>query len=122
MLQTPFGAIVGSVIAGFWLLPWVGSFRVIVAAAVVNVLLALVLDLRQQPRVLPLAFDLFCLLIAFAIASSTFFYNRSLLSLSAALYGNSYEGRLTLAETAATKDLIFCSGRSQRFDRCRPHR
>ena len=101
------GAIVGSVIVGFWLVPWVGSFRVLVGAAVVNVLLALVVDFRLQPRVLPLALDLVCLLIAFAIASSTFFYNRSLLSLSAVLYGNSYEGRLTLAEMAATKDLIF---------------
>jgi len=101
------GAIVGSVIAGFWLLPWLGSFRLIVGAAMVNVLLALVLDLRQPPRMPPVGFDLLCLLSAGAIASSPFFYNRSLLSLSAVLYGNSYEGRLTLAETAATKDLIF---------------
>jgi spermidine synthase len=101
------GAIIGSVLVGFWLVPWLGSFRVIVGAAVVNVLLALGLDWRRQPRVLSLALDLACLLIAFAIAFSTFFYNRSLLSLSAVLYGNSYEGRLTLAEVAATKDLVF---------------
>jgi spermidine synthase len=101
------GAILGSMIAGFWLLPWLGSFRLIVGAAMVNVLLALVLDWREPPRMRPVGFDLLCLLSAGAIASSTFFYNRSLLSLSAVLYGNSYEGRLTLAETAATKDLIF---------------
>jgi len=103
------GAIVGSVITGFWLVPLVGSFRVIAAAAAVNVLLALILDLRQQRRVLPLSLDLACLVIAFVVASSTFFCNQSLLSFSAALYGNSYGGRLTLDEIAATKDLVFAA-------------
>jgi spermidine synthase len=99
----------GSVITGFWLVPLVGSFRVIAAAAAVNVLLALILDLRQQRRVLPLSLDLACLVIAFVVASSTFFNNQSLLSFSAALYGNSYGGRLTLDEIAATKDLVFAA-------------
>jgi predicted membrane-bound spermidine synthase/tetratricopeptide (TPR) repeat protein len=101
------GAIVGSVITGFWLVPFLGSFRAIAAAAALNVLLALVLDLRQQRRVLPLSLDLACLVAVLAIATSGFFCNQSLLSFSAALYGNSYEGRLTLDEIAATKDLVF---------------
>ena len=103
------GAIVGSVITGFWLVPLLGSFRVIAAAAAVNVLLALILDLRQPRRVLPLSLDLACLVIALVVASSTFFYNPSLLSFSAALYGNSHGGRLTLDEIAATKDLVFAA-------------
>jgi predicted membrane-bound spermidine synthase/Tfp pilus assembly protein PilF len=103
------GGIVGSVVTGFWLIPLVGSFRVIAAAAGVNLLLALILDLRQLRRVLPLALDLSCLLIVFVVASSTFFYNQSLLFFSAALYGNSYGGRLTLDEIAATKDLVFAT-------------
>ncbi|HLY92886.1 MAG TPA: fused MFS/spermidine synthase, partial [Candidatus Angelobacter sp.] len=101
------GAIVGSVITGFWLVPWLGSFRVIAAAAGVNLLLALVLDLRSsQRRMLPLATDILCLLIAVVVGASSFFYNRPLLSLSAVLYGNSY-GHLSLDEIAATTDLLF---------------
>src|SRR5437899_1080680 len=103
-----FGAIVGSLITGFWLVPWLGSFRMIAAAAGVNLLLAVALDLRSsERRVLPLAMNLFCLLIAFVVGSSSFFYNRALLSLSAVLYGNSYQGHLTLGEISATNDLVF---------------
>jgi len=103
-----FGAIVGSLITGFWLVPRLGSFRMIAAAAGVNLLLAVALDLRSsERRVLPLAMNLFCLLIAFVVGSSSFFYNRALLSLSAVLYGNSYQGHLTLGEISATNDLVF---------------
>jgi spermidine synthase len=103
-----FGAIVGSLATGFWLVPWLGSFRVIAAAAGVNLLLAIVLEFRaSQRRILPLAINLVCLLIAFLVGSSSFLHNRSLLSLSAVLYGNSYQGHLTLDEIAATNDLVF---------------
>jgi spermidine synthase/Tfp pilus assembly protein PilF len=51
--------------------------------------------------------NLLCLLIAFVVGSSSFLYNRPLLSLSAVLYGNSYQGHLTLGEIAATNDLVF---------------
>jgi len=102
------GAIVGSLITGFWLVPWLGSFRVIAATAGVNLLLAVALELRSwQRRILPLAMNLFCLLIAMVVGSSSFLHNRTLLSLSAVLYGNSYQGHLTLGEIAATNDLVF---------------
>jgi len=103
-----FGAIVGSLITGFWLVPWLGSFRVIAAAAGLNLLLAVALEFRSSPRrVLPLSINLVCLLIAIAVGSSSFLYNRALLSLSAVLYGNSFQGHLTLSEIAATNDLVF---------------
>jgi spermidine synthase len=71
------GAIVGSLITGFWLVPWLGSFRVIAAAAGVNLLLAVALEFRSsQRRILPLAINLVCLLIAIAIGSSSSLYNR----------------------------------------------
>ena len=103
-----FGAIVGSLMTGFWLIPWLGSFRMIAAAAGVNLLLAVALELRSpERRILPLAMNLLCLLITFVVGFSSFFYNRALLSLSAVLYGNSYQGHLTLGEIAATSDLVF---------------
>ena len=102
------GAIAGALVTGFWLVPWLGSYRVIAVAAGVNLLLALALELRSPQRhMLPLTANLLCLLAVFVIGSSSFLYNRSLLSLSAVLYGNSYQGHLTLTEIAATNDLLF---------------
>lgn len=101
------GAIVGSLLTGFWLVTWLGSFRVVALAAAVNLLLAFAVDLRERRRTLALAFDVVCLVAVVGIASSSFFYNRSLLSLSAVLYGNAYEGHLTLGEIADTMDLVY---------------
>lgn len=103
------GAIVGSAICGFWLVPRLGSFRVIVAAAALNLLLALAVELRQPRRIRLVVLNLACLMIAFWIAFSPFFYNQSLLSLSAVLYGNAYGGRLTLSEIAGTMDLVYAA-------------
>jgi spermidine synthase len=105
-----FGAIVGSLATGFWLVPWLGSFRVVAGAASVNLLLAVVLQLRSSQRQVPaLALNLVCLLVASFVGSSTFLHNRSLLSFSAVLYGNSYQSHLTLGEIAATNDLVFAA-------------
>jgi spermidine synthase len=98
------GSIVGSLTAGFWLVPSLGSFRVIAAAAGVNFLLGVATSPR---RILPLALNLLCLVAAFLVGSSSFLYNRSLFSLSTVLYGSDYQGRLTLNEIAATSDLVF---------------
>ena len=107
------GAIFGSLITGFCLVPWLGAFRVIAATAGVNLLLAVALELRSanqrstNRRFVPIALNMLCVLFAIFIASSSFFYNRSLLSLSAVLYGNSYQGLLNLGEVAATNALVF---------------
>src|SRR5262249_37778237 len=103
-----YGAIVGALITGFWLVPWLGSFRVIASAAAVNLLLALSIDVLWRQRLLPaLAIKLASVAAVIAIGVSGFFYNRSLMSLSAVLYGNTYQGHLTVEEIAATNDLIF---------------
>jgi spermidine synthase len=102
------GCIVGAVVTGFWLVPWWGGFRVIGIAAAVNLLLALVLDSRApQPHVLHLAVDVCCFVLAVVVGFSSLFYNRPLLMLSAVLYGNSHQRRLTFGEVAATTDLVF---------------
>jgi spermidine synthase len=98
------GSIVGSLAAGFWLVPSLGAFRVIAAAAGVNLLLAAATASR---RLFPLALNLVCLVAAIFVGSSSLLYNRSLLSLSTVLYGTDYQGRLTLSEIAATSDLVF---------------
>ena len=102
------GCIVGALVTGFWLVPWLGSFRVIAAVAGVNLLLALVLDSRApQRRIVHLAMELCCFGLAVIIGSSSLFYHRPLLMLSALLYGNSHQRRLTFGEVVATTDLVF---------------
>ena len=102
------GAIAGSLITGFFMVPWLGSFRVIAATAGVNILLALVLLWFSPGRqIRSFAINVFCLALALAVGFSPLFNNPSLLSLSAALYGNTFQGHLTLKEIAATNDLVF---------------
>ena len=102
------GAIGGSLLSGFLLLPWLGSFRVIAATATVNILLAVASDwCWPRLRYRSLAVNLACLAAAILLGFSPFFRNESLSALSAALYGNTFQGRLTLEEIAATNDLAF---------------
>jgi len=104
------GAIVGSLLTGFFLVSWIGNFRVVAFTAAVNLLLAVVLELRSSRRsILTLATNAICLLAAILVGASSFFYSKSLMSLSALLYGNSYQGRLTLSEIAETNDLVFAA-------------
>ena len=98
------GSIFGSLAAGFWLVPSLGSFRVIAAAAGVNFLLAAATSTR---RIVPLALNVLCVAAAIFVGSSSFLANRSLFTLSTVLYGTDYQGRLTLDEIAATSDLVF---------------
>jgi spermidine synthase len=102
------GAIGGSLLTGFVLVPWLGSFRVIAITAAVNILLAVVLEWYSLPlRIRSFAVNFACLLMALAIGFSSYFRNASILSLSVALYGNTFQGHLTLEEIAATNDLVF---------------
>ena len=105
-----FGAVVGSLVSGFWLIPWLGSFRVVAAAAGINLVLAVVIGMRApRRRVLSLAINLAALVIVFVAGSSSFFFDRSLLSLSVVLYGSSHHGHLTLREIAAMDDVVFAA-------------
>jgi spermidine synthase len=102
------GAIFGALLTGFWLVPWLGSFRAIAILAAANLFLALLLGLRASRPALPrLAVNVAALAFALLVASSSVFYNQSLLSLSAVLYGNSFQGHLTLSEIAQATDLVF---------------
>ena len=104
------GAIAGSVLTGFWLIPWLGSFHVVILVAAVNLSLAISIHLRSsERRLVAVATDIFLLAGIFLVSSSSFFYDQGLLSLSAVLYGSSFQGRLALPEIAATKALTFAA-------------
>jgi spermidine synthase len=104
------GAIIGSLIAGFWLIPRLGSYRVLAATAAVNSLLSLVLYVStKRRRPLTLVLPSLCSVVAIVIGSSPFFYKASSPYISTVLYGNAYHGRLRLNEIAATFDLVFAA-------------
>lgn len=101
------GAIVGAVAAGFWLVPLVGSYRLVAVTAVVNLLLAAILTLRHAPRS-TLAFATQGLVLGGCVLAGTgAFYNRALATYSTVVYWDYHDSKLTLAEAAATTDVIF---------------
>jgi spermidine synthase len=102
------GAILAALLTGFLLLPWIGSFRVIALAASVNLLLAVVLQLRAAQRsVRSLAVSAVVLLAVLFVGFSSRVYSRSLAAFGAVLYGNYHDDRLTVREVADTEDVVF---------------
>lgn len=102
------GAIAGSLVTGFLLVPSLGSFRVIALTAAGNVLIAIVLETAFRPRrTVALAANFGALGTALVVGFLPYFNNPARLSLSAALYGNTFQGRLTLDEIAATNDVVY---------------
>ncbi|MFY9528809.1 MAG: fused MFS/spermidine synthase [Candidatus Acidiferrales bacterium] len=105
-----FGAIAGAMMAGFWLLPQIGAFRLAALTAAVNLVLAVVLSFRSNKR-LALA-----LAINFALAAgmvfvvvSGAFYDRALATFGAELYSFMHTKALTIAEMANTLDVPFAA-------------
>ncbi len=103
------GAIAGALLTGLWLIPTLGSFRVIASVAALNLTVALAIHLSSPQRRFGLVAIDGVLIVGAFLAASSALYNQSLFSLSAVLYGSSYQGRLTLDEIAATKDLVFAA-------------
>jgi spermidine synthase len=102
------GAIAGSLITGFLLVPRLGSSRVIAMMAAVNLLLAVALEWSSLPRRVPaVAANLAGCALALVVGFLPYFNNPARLSLSAALYGNTFQGHLTLDEIAATNDVVY---------------
>jgi spermidine synthase len=104
------GAIVGAVITGFWLMPKLGSFRVVALAASINIALAFVLDFTGDApgprRMLGAGLNLALAAVVIAAWSGTF-YDRTMATFGTVLYWNLYEGKLSIAETAATTDIPY---------------
>ncbi len=102
------GAIAGATATGFWLVPRLGSFRVVALAAAVNLLLAVLLEWFSAPRRRAAAAANAALLAAVAAVLWTgAFYNQPLAHFSTVLYWNLREDNLSLAESAATVDVVF---------------
>jgi spermidine synthase len=101
------GAIVGAVAAGFWLVPLVGSYRLVALVALLNLALGAALALQHSRRA-TLALATQGLLAGGCILAATgAFYDRALATFSTLIYWNYHDQRLTLAEMAATTDVLF---------------
>ncbi|MFI5056729.1 MAG: fused MFS/spermidine synthase [Candidatus Acidiferrales bacterium] len=103
-----FGAIAAALLTGFFLLPRIGSFRVVALTASVNLLLATALELRSPTRGMRvLAVQIALLAVVILAGWSPFFYSRAIASYAAVLYGNYQDTRLTVEEQAITEDVVF---------------
>ncbi len=102
------GAIAGATATGFWLVPELGSFRVLALAAAVNLLLAVLLEWFATPRrPLAMAASAGLLVSVVTVLWTGAFYNEPLAHFGTVLYWNLREDNLSLAEAAATVDIVF---------------
>jgi spermidine synthase len=106
-----FGAIVGAIAAGFWLMPRVGSFHLLAATAGVNLVLAAAISIASVQRlpwkILALAGNLLLLLVAVLIGFSNYFYDPAVASFNTVMYWNLYDRPLTLRENAHALDIVY---------------
>jgi spermidine synthase len=104
------GAIAGAIATGFWLLPKLGSYHLLVTATVVNLGLASVLAVAFAPRRVFAFAGNFALLVAIAVTmSSNYFYDPSVAAFNTMMYWNHYDRPLplTLREKARLMDVVY---------------
>ena len=114
-----FGAIVGAIASGFWLLPLLGAFHLLAAAAALNIILAAILSVAILPRrVGALAFNVGLMLIAAFTSFSHYFYDPAVAAFNPVLYSGLYNpAALTAGRRAHGERSIFC--RRSEFHNCR---
>ena len=102
------GAIVGATSVGFWLLPALGAFHLLGAAAGVNLILAAALCMAGSPRRLP-AFALNAVLLfgVVGVAYSPYFYDPAVATFNTVMYWNLSDRPLTVQENARTVDVVY---------------
>jgi spermidine synthase/tetratricopeptide (TPR) repeat protein len=102
------GAIVGAIIVGFWLVPRLGSFRVVAFTAAGNLLLAAYFAMRRVPgRMLELAGTLALSLIVVGAAWSGTLYDPAIANFSMITNRAMYPKTLRLDEIVRRSDLVF---------------
>ena len=102
------GAIVGATLAGFWLVPAMGAFRLVALLATLNFLLAAYLHARRAPpAIVKSVVNVIMVAAVIFVATSGIFYNRSLATFGTMLYYDRYGEKLTIPEMAATTDVLF---------------
>lgn len=105
------GAIIGATAAGFWLVPLVGSFRLVALVAAANLFLAAFLCIREKPARGPMAaVNLLLFAGVLTISTTGAFYDRSVANFGTSLYWARYsDSYLTVPEMAETTDVIYAA-------------
>lgn len=102
------GAILGALAAGFWLVPQIGSFRLVAMTAAVNLLLAVYLVSRQVPRHMPsLAGNLALALVVGIAGWFGILYDPATANFSVITNRGLYPASLRLDEVVRMTDLLF---------------
>jgi spermidine synthase len=101
------GAIIGAVAAGFWLLPALGSFRLLAATAGANLVLAALLYAMAAPRrVLASACNVALLAAVAFVGFSPYFYDPAMAAFSTMLYWK-IDRPLSVRENAHSLDVVY---------------
>lgn len=104
------GAILGATLAGFWLVPAVGAFRLVALLATLNFLLAAYLHARRSPpAIVKSVVNVVMVAAVLFVAGSGVFYDRSVATFGSMLYYDRYDEKLTIPEIAATTDVVFAA-------------
>ena len=102
------GAIIGAIAAGFWLVPALGSFRLVALTAATNLAVAVFLLMRQTPRrAILLAGNAFLALAVVAASWSGMFYDAATANFNMITNRGLYPSTLRLEEVAHLTDVIF---------------
>jgi spermidine synthase len=106
-----FGAIVGAIAAGFWLLPRLGSFHLLAVTAGANLVLAAILLLESAPRstwkMIAVAGNLVLLMAAAFIGFSNYFYDPAVAAYNTVISWDLHDRPLTLQENARLVDIVY---------------
>lgn len=104
------GAIVGATTVGFWLLPAMGSYRLLAATAAANLVLAALLCISDSPRrLVALTVNVILILGIAVVVYSPYFYDRDMATFNTLLYWDLYDRPLSLKENAKTTDVIYAA-------------
>jgi len=102
------GGILGALAGGFLLLPALGSFRLMMAMAVTNALLAILLGcFPRQKNWAAIAANFVTVALLAYLGISGAAYSKTIAAFGALLYGNYHDERLTVREIADTEDVVF---------------
>ena len=102
------GAIFGSVACGFWLVPWLGSFRVVAMTAAANLFLAVILFAREKPRrTIALIVSAALAVIVAVCGGVGLFYDPALANFSVVNHPETYPPHVNAEELARASDLLY---------------
>lgn len=102
------GAILGALAAGFWLLPWLGSFRLVAMTVTANLTVAFFLQMKRAPRrQVELLGNASLAGVVFVIGCFGLLYDPQMANFSAVNHPEQLPRQLSLRELLHQSELLF---------------